>query len=300
MIAKNDFSLPLITMSESFRRGKGMNYMDFHIPFFTPLSFGLSRFLWLYCCLSYLFSDQKLIDHIKSNAALYFYATVGTGFVVLSGLRNVLLWPGIFFVFGGWIKNRKINTRYITIGLFAFLVIFIGLGNYRIGFSDALTKFQFFKLDIPILDDIFLWASLYFTPCYSNFDHLIREVSSFSYGLVFLSECLPNVLIKLFGEVPDSSIAFLKGHNLLMYYGFTFRTIFSDLYIDFGYFGSLLILSFIYTGVVYLFNKSCDRQLYLALYMLLLPGFLFIPFLNRLTTMVALLPILMTFFLCEI
>lgn len=74
---------------------------------------------------------------------------------------------------------------------------------------------------------------------------LLVSFSEFQHGRILLSLIIPDRILWEFGLLPQvTAIEYLSSNLLLPYSGLTFRTLFADLYADFGYAGSLLTGAF--------------------------------------------------------
>ena len=131
LLKNNNFQLPVVLMSEGNIYGKGSHYSEYDIPFITPLALGLNRFLFLVLCLDYITGRQKLSDHIRQYKLLYFLAVFTLASILVSGRRNVLLWPVIFYIFA-YIRKYGISIRIyrnLIVAFIIFSVVFVILGN---------------------------------------------------------------------------------------------------------------------------------------------------------------------------
>lgn len=298
LIVQNNGTLPIVLMSRGFAVGKGSSYEDFLVPFVTPFTMGVSRFMFIALCLDFLSKEVTLVRHVRDNLFNYGLAAGAAVLVLGTGLRNVLFWPIAFFLFG-FIRKRgfRLGHALISGALMVFFgLFFVVLGNYRFGTTQIgdspLSGLVATEVGNPILQNMFNWLALYAGTSYPNLNAMIMMPPDPQFGLITLTEILPDGLIEAFVRIPQNSILYLTTGGLLPYRGFTFRTLFTDFYADFGYAGSLAAGLLLYAFAVRCYNRSGVNPGWLFHYLCFLPALLMFPFLNLFTGLPTLVPIL--------
>jgi oligosaccharide repeat unit polymerase len=296
---KNNFQMPLFIINSDFESGKGSHYSEYNIPFLTPLSFGVNIVQSLLLSFSFVSYRKKLKMHISKNKLLYILLLVSTIELLGIGLRNVMIWPFVIFFFSFTFFNKiKIKKEHVFFVL-TIILLFVAIGNFRMGVSDLsynpFNKFVNIKTGSVFLDTTISWILLYFGTSYQNLNAMIMSPPQLTYGLGILSDFIPDVFISGLFSIPPEPIAYLKDNNLLPYFGFTFRTYFTDFIPDLGYWGALILGVSIYAFMVWLYNKSQNSPKYFKYYIALIPAFLMSPFLNKFSGLVTLFPLLFLF-----
>lgn len=296
---KNEWIPPLMLIGSNWGTVLHSKYADHDIAFFTPLSFGLGRFIWIYLFWECLVQRRKIVDHFKENKLYYLMALVCCLTGVLSARRNVVFWPICWLALAYMITN-KITFREFRKGVFylaVFTLVFTGLGNYRRGSVFDAGNRAFLqgahRFGLPVIVDVYGQVALYTTPIYANLTAMIEFPPQLSHGKIILSEMVPDKILATVMTSPEhNAIGYLSSTGVLPMRGQTFRSIFTDLYADFGYFGSLLAGVVIFGLMVYMYPRLLKSPYVLFIFMVFLPGLMFFTFLNGFTKIVTMISFL--------
>lgn len=295
--AKNGWRPPILLLSENYGRGTTTSYRDHDIPFVTPVAIGLARYPMLFIAFSLAIFPGPVRTHFQQNRVLYGCAVLVTLLAYSSGRRNVLFWPMLWFLFAFTYRQRptwKMVRKGILV-LSGFVIFFSYLGNLRRGGIFEASNLDFMKanhrLPIPVVDEVYAQLGRYTQVIYNNMNALFSDPPRKRYGLVLLSEIVPNRLLpaKIRRLMPNvDSMDYMADLNLTVWRGQTFRTAFSDYVIDFGVWGSGVFGCSLYGVMVWLYNRKERRPFYFVLFMVFVPGLVFMPYLNVFTGSVTL------------
>jgi hypothetical protein len=300
VLKKNDNRIPLFVIGDAFASGKGMRSEETDVPFFTPVALALSRTMAMILAIDLMLSRSTLVAHFNKNRLLYLMAGLGVLLALLPGKRNVLLWPIAFFSFGMAMVSKP-RLRFLVKAaavVFAFLIAFTVIGNIRRGFTKdsalkmaSISEYLRDPIPIPVVGDIVGWMARYAGVVYPNLSALIANPPPPSYGRTLLADHVPGVITDRFFETPMNTPRYMLENDLYPYFGSVFRTAFADVYADFGYYGSLVWILFLYSLAVLAHNRSTQHVRWVVIYMALIPGLLMLPYLNRLTGIHVVIPI---------
>lgn len=285
--------VPLLVMG----RGGASGYGDFRIGFLSVVAHGSAKFLFLYLMLRLLNFKGYSFEFLRDNFLLIFVTIGCLGMNFLGGLRNLLLLPLIFAAYV--LLDSIILTKRLKFMIFISAVLFVPIFFVVIGsFRTSSLKFTGLLLanptDIAWLDSALSWFYLYLFPSYLNLDGLLVSFSEFQHGRILLSLIIPDRILWEFGLLPQvTAIEYLSSNLLLPYSGLTFRTLFADLYADFGYAGSLLTGAFFLGASVWLYRKRGQSLLCMFLFMNCFKGLYMFPLKFSFLTQYDILPIVL-------
>jgi hypothetical protein len=284
-----NFVPPILYLASEFATGVGTSYKDYDLGFQTTLLFAIGRIMPL----ALISLREKAIRDRVSIKYYYVMFLVTLGGVFTLGLRNIILWPVIYFLFLGSSTGRVFLSRKMIVTTCFGLVLFVVLGNLRLGTSLIGNPFEGRIRQLEGANAMFLWIFLYSVPSLLNLNNLFMKVSHDTpyNGLLLLSGMLPGVDF----ESVKTSMDYITENQLLEFYGITFRTIYADLLLDFGIIGSLLVAFLIMVIYKLVFYMSLNNRKYGYIYCTILPSIVFFPFLNILTGLANLLPVLVIF-----
>ena len=299
LLQKNGWRPPVIILNESSRQRAGLGYSDLDIPFVTPFSFGLQRFMVVFLAADWALSGSKLRAHFRTRRLEYLLTITATALILMSGRRNPAFTLFAIFLFSYLVNNQftKSQLRSFTLGLAVFAFLFGATYEYRLG-GDTKVIYEDlnYTVEFPVLGTIANNLINYTAPIIPNINATIENFSdNQTYGLILASEVIPDVLLRPFFHIPEQTIQVLKDQRALPFFGNTFRTYLSDLYPDFGYPGTIIIGNAILFLCVFIHNRASLGRDFLFIYLAIIPGLLFSPFLNWFTGIVSLSSLLIYF-----
>lgn len=298
ILRKNGWTPPLLLIGDNWGTRYHTSYTDHDIPFFSPLSFGLGRFIWIVLFFEYALSKKRFVDHFNENKIFYLMALICCFTGILSARRNVLFWPICWFGVS-YALSHRVSTRVFVrscVALAAFVIVFTALGNLRRGSlfdtGNRIWLKESHYIEIPILIDVYGQIARYVTPVYANLTAIIEFPPRVQYGKIIFSELVPDKILSKVMRIPEmDAIGYLSSSGLLPLKGQTFRSVFTDLYADFGYLGSLVAGIAIFSGMVWLYNNSARNPYAFFLYLVFLPGLVFSAFINGYSQIITLVSI---------
>lgn len=275
-----NFIPPITYLSNNFAAGIGSHYSEYNLGILTAYSFAAAKILPL------LYMHDMMCG-VKSKAKAII-SLISVLLVFTLGLRNVLLWPLLFYLV---IKSKNIvlyiNTK-ILLATIILSIAFVNLGNYRLGEKAGGNPFAGRGILESTTNTTLIWSYLYTAPSLLNLNNLFeyQKEREISYGNMLLQTIVPFT-----NDNVKNSITVMVDNGLLEYYGITFRTIYSDLLIDFGVVGSIFVGMILMYILKIIFISARKDYFHRLLYASLIPGIIFFPFLNLFTGFANMLPI---------
>lgn len=195
----------------------------------------------------------------------------------LGGNRFIIVFQSLTLLFSLALFERLKVWMTVTVailGMFFFVII----GNFRFGAIDItdnldhLTGFRPYDLTLA-------WLTSYTEPIFPTLDNLLQNQPGISYGMNAVTSILPSSIVESLNlSRENNGPEYLSAHQLYAYHGLTFRTMYGDLVLDFGYKVSLLIgAGFFLLGAI-IYNRSLDSHFRLLLFFVFSPLILFSPF----------------------
>lgn len=303
LLVRNGGALPLTLLSNSFAQGRGATYDEFLIPFLTPLTWGACRLMAVLLCMDLLLRRETLLTHVSRYPVEYALTMLAHIATLGAAMRNVVIWPVAIFILG-LARKQVLSPRHkfaIAIVAVVTTLAFVIIGNFRVGGSFILdspfSRLMSIQIKNPLAETVMAWITCYAGTVYPNLNAMIAAPPDPGHGIMLLRQIVPDSLLQLFITPPPTGIEYLSSEDLLPYFGLTFRTIFTDLYADFGYWGSLLAGTGIYAGSIWAFNRSSTNPVWLAVYLCVVPGILMFPLMNFYLGVSALTPVIILPFL---
>ncbi len=272
-------TLPMIAMAQATEDNR-IGYEDVYSGFLTFLGRGTGRTLaiWLLLAVGLWRGTVSAFFNRYFNLIC---TTAGTLFLnAMDGQRNVVVMP---FFLGAFMLSlqRRLRRIHFTVALGLLIVFYVFVGIFRMSYFDAADAYLAVSSGSPVVDQAAAGLITYTEPNLHNLNNQIAITSRYTYGLNFLSLMLPDDLLILVGiEVPDSPIEQLMDSGMLAQPGMTFRTIYADLYGDFGATGSILMTSLGYWVAIFAFNRSLSHPKYMLWYHFLAQVVICLPLVN--------------------
>jgi oligosaccharide repeat unit polymerase len=274
----------------------GVGYSEVFEGFVTYLGWGAGRALAVWLTLEAAMWAGTLQQFIRRHFVLCAGTVVGITLNVLDGQRNLLIIPLLLGLFA-LSRLRKIKLRHIALGGLAILLFFTAVGAFRMGESNrAATRIKPVT-HISSVDNGIGNIVTYLEPNINNLNNLVRLHQPLSYGKVVLYGMIPDRLLNSFLSPPESALDQLTNAKMFSHPGLTFRTVFADLYVDFGAIGAVLLASFIYTLGIYMFNRADQSPRHMLAYLILAQGIMNFPTLNTLLGIPSLIQVTLFFLL---
>ncbi len=267
---------------------------DAFLPFYTNLEWSCGRAMVVLTALSLAGSQIGLAEWIKRHWILVLCSTVGMMLNSLDGMRSTSI-LGVLIILVALKTRFKIPRSVIVFCLLALSIGFIIIGNIRTG-SQELVNFST-SIKMPKwLETSLAWPVSYIEPNLLNLNEIITHPPpELEYGKIFVSQLFPYFISDKLMDVPDDSIQYMSGYGLIYYNGFTFRTMYADLYSDFGYVGSLLVGLGLLLLVATAHNHSKYSPRWLLVYLNFIPAIIFVPFMNEFVFMPNVFPLFLLF-----
>ncbi len=283
-------TFPIFVMAENTSENY-KSYEDVFAPFFTVLGWACGR------CLVVLFgfivacSSLSLAKVVVKNSILVLCVLVAIGLNLLDGMRNTAVLAALILVFA--IRVRRPIPLFIWVaGAICVGLGFIVLGNFRLGEIAFMSIYKTGQ-GPALVEEALIWFFAYMEPNLQNLNSLINNLDEPARGLYFISSILPDSLILYWADVPEPCIQFMVRNDLLAFPGLTFRTMFADIYYDFGYFGALIVGGIMLYASVVIYNRGGTDRRFLLIYLCIVPGICYAPLVNFFVHLYNLLPLLL-------
>lgn len=278
-------TFPLFAMAN-----EGLTYSDVYQGFVTFAGWGSARALATWLALEASVNRDRISQFLLKKADLIFATALSTFLNALDGQRNMLIVAVFLFIFALSLRGSIRLRHYVTI-LTLVSIYFVVSVNFRMGKeirrSDTIRQIT----GNESVDNSMGHVVTYLEPNIHNLNNLIELKAARTHGMVLAFQIIPHTILGLFFQKPESSVDLLTVNQMFAQPGMTFRTIYADLYRDFGAIGSLLIGIIVYAGAVYNFNRAATNPRNMLYYLLFAPGILFLPLLNLMVGIPAILPL---------
>jgi len=259
------------------------NQISYEDVFAGPVNFigwGAGRFLSVWLTISMIYWHGSWANYLRKNWFLTLATTLALIFNTLDGLRNMLFLSMLTLVFAlsmrGVIKIRHLLIAGVTAVLFFSLAGIFKQGEKSGQGMIYTTGNDFFD------KSIYSFVS-YAEPNLFNLDNLIMLSPQLKYGGVFFSHLFPGPIVRLFMDQPDTVAQIMSETGSYAQPGLTFRTIYADLFVDFGLLGTVFVATIIYGLGVLCFNRANISPYFLLGFIYLSPAICFFPFINTLS-----------------
>jgi hypothetical protein len=143
----------------------------------------------------------------------------------------------------------------LGIGALLLTVYFVVAGNYRFGTVDVTKKVQK-STGNESVDMVYAWAADYTEPTFPNLDNFIHDQPGMLFGMAWVSSVLPSELVDALGINRNNAAIWLSDNSLYAYHGLTFRTMYPDLIMDFGFKGALVMGAVFFWAGARIYNQS--------------------------------------------
>jgi len=258
------------------------NQVFYEDVFSGPINYigwGAGRILSTWLTISMVLWNGSSAEYIKRNWMLLISTILALVFNTMDGLRNMLFLSIITLIFAlsmrGFIKAKHL----VGAGIIAILFFALG-GIFKQG--EKTQQGMIFTTGEDFLDKALYSIVSYAEPNLFNLDNLIRLSPKLQYGAVFFSHLLPGPLVKTFMDQPDTAVQLLSDAGSFAQPGLTFRTIYADLFVDFGVTCTVLVSTLIYGFAVICFNSSQRSPYYLLAFIYIAPIICYFPMMNTL------------------
>jgi|GEM_PF-4463754 len=282
-------TFPIFAMAK-----QGLNYSEVFQGFVTFAGWGSARALAIWLALEACVNRDRVTQFIAKKADLILFTLAAVFLNVLDAQRNMLIIAVLLFLFGLSLRGVVKSRHYIIVSILV-LAYFVVAANFRmsedIRRSDVIATIT----GNEPLDNSIGHIVTYLEPNIHNLNNLISLKPARTHGLVLAFQIIPHKILDLFVLKPESSVELLTDEQLFAQPGLTFRTIYADLYRDFGAFGSLFIAFAVYCAAVYNFNRASVNPRNMLIYLLLAPGVFFFPFMNLMVGIPTILPLCLLF-----
>jgi hypothetical protein len=278
-------TFPLFAMAK-----EGLSYSEVFQGFITFAGWGSARALATWLALEICVNRDRLTQFLFKKADLI----LSTGFAVclnvLDAQRNMLIIAIFLFIFALSIRGLVAFRHYIIVSTFV-LAYFVVAADFRLGEDIRRSDVIRAITGNEQVDNSIGHVVTYLEPNIHNLNNLVSLKAKHTHGLVLAFQLIPHTILGLFLHKPESAVELLIQEEMLAQPGLTFRTIYADLYRDFGAIGALLIALLVYIAAVYNFNRAAEKPRCMLFYLLLAPGVFFFPFLNLMVGIPTILPL---------
>jgi oligosaccharide repeat unit polymerase len=304
LFRKNGWVPAFVNMGRFYGLGN-VSYADVLVPFFTPLSFGLFRGIFLLQIIKLIEIDEPLSIGLKrywkSSLAVLSCAPL----ILMTGLRSPIF-DIIIMSLMAYTSFYVIKGKHMLVigGIFSsFVILFLLLGNQRMGIvgiqGNPFSDMMGFSSGINILDVGLGWLNAYAGTAYLNLNSIVEYYPYTNHGAGILREILPDFIFGAYLPDAPPPIEYIKTNGLMAFHGLTFRTAYADYFGEFGYVGAIIagFTMLVICAIVY--NYRLRNMRAFALYISLCPGIVFFSLFDRFTGLSNLVPVLFALLLVK-
>ena len=269
-------------------------YADVYSGLINYMGWGAGRFLATWLIVSWSLTSKSNFLFLRNNWMLVAATAIALGLNTLDGMRNIVVTMLITLMCALSLKGI-IRVTHLAIGVGVIGLFFMVAGAFKQGDKQEMPLT--ISTGNPALDPMLYSIVSYVEPNLPNLDNLIRLEPHPSYGMVYVSEIVPDAFIAPFMTVPDPAADIMADNKAFSYPGLTFRTSYADFYVDFGAYGAVAVVTMIYGLAVFCLNRSGFSSRAFLGYVLLSPIVIFIPLINLTVGVQAIFPLLTLFVL---
>jgi hypothetical protein len=118
---------------------------------------------------------------------------------------------------------------------------------------------------------VYAWTITYAEPTFPNLDNFIRDQPAMQFGFGWISSVAPSEILDALGLTRANAAVWFWDNSLYAYHGLTFRTMYPDLIMDFGFKGALFMGAvFLWLGAR-IYNQSLRSPHHFALFLAFTP-----------------------------
>jgi oligosaccharide repeat unit polymerase len=227
----------LIQGNQGMGTGGGGN-----VDVFTPLTF----IAWSCASMAVSMVMTDFLFSFRGYLAFLRKRYIDVGIVIgclasttLSGNRFVLICQLLSLCLGLAMFSRLKVWMVVAVALF-LATFFVVVGNFRFGKLDVSETLEHTTGNTSV-DKAKAWLSDYTEPNLLNLDAFLRDQPGMMWGMDWVTTVLPSGILDKLNVDRTNSAQWLSDNKLYAYHGLTFRTMYPDLIMDFGYKGALIL-----------------------------------------------------------
>lgn len=251
----------------------------------TPFGWGASRALYIWLAMEIATSRLALNHFIREHWLLVGSVLAALLLNTLDGQRNLAI-MGLAIIFFVCSMRRILTWVHALMGGAAIVLFFVAIVLFRTsGYKDT-QELAVTTGIVPVDKTLFSIVS-YLEPNIHNLNNAVMINEGIDYGVGWLGTFIPIDP----DYFPDTMIHVMDDMKIFSHRGMTFRTFYADTYRNFGVFGCILAGGLVYYFAVSSFNKSFSDPRKLMVFLNLVPAILFMPCMNTLVGLVAVIPL---------